>query len=58
MQLINMRKKKIIIVKTFKVKAHENDLILFGSFSFFDVVPSGTTQGYFHPSKYSMNLIF
>jgi hypothetical protein len=43
-------KKKIIIVNTFKVKAHENDLILFGSFSFFDVVPSGTTQGYFRPS--------
>jgi hypothetical protein len=29
--------------------AQENDLDIFGSFSFLEVVPNGTTQGYLHP---------
>ncbi len=41
--------KKIIVVKTFKVKGPKKMIKLFFlPFSFLEVVPNGTTQGYFH----------
>jgi hypothetical protein len=47
-------RKKIIVVKTFKIKGPKKMIwLFFVPFSFLEVVPSDTTQGYFHPSQSS-----
>jgi hypothetical protein len=55
MQLINMKKEKFIVVKTFKII-----WLFLVPFSRCEVVHSGTTQRYFHPPsmiKYAKKIV-